>query len=185
MKLEDHPFFKKYRVLKYILLAHLAFSLFIFVSHLVHGITDRDILRPFEITFENYKAFHDPQKYLKKEFFVVDTAFIATETSSSQGKSTFKDITVIRGNLLNSTKKQELIYRGFNGNFFNDNNIFNENIKTIKVWRNIINDEVFLGNEQEFERKKDSATGLIYFYFSLIPLIIILLILKKKSEKQA
>jgi len=164
MNLKNHPFFKKYRTVKIVLLVHFIFSLIICVTQLVHGFIDKDVLGTFEKPFENYKAFHHPEKYLKKDVFVVDTAFISTETSSSQGKSTFKDITVIRGNLLHSTKKQELRFAG------------------IKVWRNTINDEVFLGNKKDFESAKTNATLHIYFYFSLIPLLIILLILKRKSR---
>ena len=181
MKLEDHPFFKKYRVLKYILLAHLAFSLFIFVSHLVHGFTNQETLRPFKKTFENYKAFNDPQKYLKKELFAVDTAYIETTYS---GSST-RENTVIEGNLIHSKNKKELISRYRNGNLIDENHNFNKKIKVIKVWRNTINDEVFLGGENYISREKDNAILGIYFYFSTIPLIIILLILKKKSDKQA
>lgn len=182
MNLKNHPFFKKYRNLKIILLVHFIFSLIICVSMLGHGITNKDILGTFKKAFDNHKAFSNPEKYLKKELFVVDTAFIGLETSSSMGKSTSKDITVIRGNLLHSTKKKELILVGINFNFFHDNYTFNENIKPIKVWRNTINDAIFLGNEREFDRAKTNAFSHIYFYFSLIPLFIILLILKKKSE---
>ncbi|WPO77196.1 hypothetical protein [Flavobacterium sp. KACC 22761] len=181
MNLENHPFFKKYKYVKIILLVHFIFSFIICVSMLVHGIKDKDILGTFAKAFDNYKAFNNPEKYLKKEIFVIDTVFIDIETSSSQGKSTSRDITVIRGNLLHSAKKKELRFTGMNFNFFHDTNIVNENIKPIKVWRNTINDDVFLGNEREFERAKTNAVLHIYFYFSLIPLFIILLILKKKT----
>ncbi|MRX67383.1 hypothetical protein SAMN06265349_1011068 [Flavobacterium resistens] len=181
MNLKNHPFFKKYKYVKIILLVHFIFSLIVCVSMLVHGIKDKDILGTFEKAFDNHKAFNNPEKYLKKELFVIDTVFIDIETSSSQGKSTSRDITVIRGNLLHSTKKKELRFTGMNLNFFHDTNIVNENIKPIKVWRNTINDEVFLGNEREFERAKTNAVSHIYFYFSIIPLFIILLILKKKT----
>ena len=181
MNLENHPFFKKYKYVKIILLVHLIFSFIIFVSMLVHGIEDKDVLGTFEKAFDNHKAFSNPEKYLKKETFVIDTVFIDIQTSSSQGKSTVKEITVLRGNLLHSTKKKELRFTGMNLNFFNDTYIVNENIKPIKVWRNTINDEVFLGNEREFERAKTNAISHIYFYFSIIPLFIFLLILKKKT----
>ncbi|WP_281631832.1 hypothetical protein [Flavobacterium luteolum] len=182
MELKNHPFFKKYKIAKVALLVHVIFSSIILVTMLVHGLIDNDVLGTFEKPFENYKAFQNPEKYLKKELFAVDTAYVGTETSSSMGKSTSKDITVIRGNLLHSDKKQELIYDGVNSNFFHDTYILNENIKPIKVWRNTINDEVFLGNKKEFESEKTNAVMHIYFYFSFIPLLIILLILKRKSE---
>lgn len=143
MNLKNHPFFKKYKIIKIILLVHLVFSLFIFVSMLVHGIAEKDILGTFEKAFENHKAFENPEKYLKKEIFVIDSVFIDIKISSGQGKSTSKNITVIRGNLLHSTKKKELRFTGMNLNFFHDTYIVNENIKPIKVWRNTINDEVF------------------------------------------
>lgn len=181
MNLKNHPFFKKYKIIKILLLVHLVFSLVIFVSVLMHGISEKDILGTFAKAFENHKAFENPEKYLKKEIFVIDSVFIDTKTSSGQGKSTSKNITVIRGNLLHSTKKKELRFTGMNLNFFHDTYIVNENIKPIKVWRNTINDEVFLGNEEEFERAKTNAVSHIYFYFSIIPLLIILLILKKKA----
>lgn len=167
MNLKNHPFFKKYRNVKIILLVHLIFSLIICVTQLVHGFIDKDVLGTFEKPFENYKAFHNPEKYLKKEFFVVDTAFIDTETSSSQGKSTFKDITVIRGNLLHSKKKQELRFAGINANFFHDTYILTENIKPIKVWKNAINDEVFLGNEKDLNRQKLMLFYIYTFIFLL------------------
>ena len=182
MKLKNHPFFKKYKIVKVILLVHVIFSSLILVSELVHGLIDKDVLGSFEKPFENYKAFQNPEKYLKKEFFVVDTAYVEKEVSSSMGKSTSKDVTIIRGNLLHSDKKQELIYDGVNSNFFHDNYILNENIKPIKVWRNTINDEAFLGNKKEFKSEKINAVTHIYFYFSFFPLLIILLILKRKSE---
>lgn len=181
MNLKNHPFFKKYKIIKILLLVHLVFSLVIFVSVLMHGIAEKNILGTFAKAFENHKAFENPEKYLKKEIFVIDSVFIDIKTSSSQGKSTSKNITVIRGNLLHSTKKKELRFTGMNLNFFHDTYIVNENIKPIKVWRNTINDEVFLGNEEEFERAKTNAVSHIYFYFSIIPLFIILLILKKKT----
>ncbi|MBS7230775.1 hypothetical protein KHA90_07045 [Flavobacterium psychroterrae] len=180
MKLKNHKFFKKYRILKYILLIHLAFSLLIFTSELIHGVIDGNILGNFQKRFENYKAFDNPEQYLKKDYFVVDTAYIEiTSDGSSRRKNT-----IIKGNLINSKNKKELSCSYRNIILIDENYNFNEKIKVIKVWRNTINDEVFLGGKNYISREKTNAGGGIYSYFSLIPLIIILLILKNKSENQ-
>lgn len=178
MKLKDHPFFHKYRILKYILLGHLAFSLLIFTSDTIRDIIKGHIFASIEKRFENYKAFDNPEQYLKKDFFVVDTAYIET---TSSGSSTRKN-TIIKGNLLHSKNKKELSSSYRNPILIDENYNFNKKIKVIKVWRNTINDEVFLGGKNYISREKTNAGLGIYFYFSLIPLIIILLILKKKSE---
>jgi len=184
MKLKNHAFFKKYRNFKYLLLLHLAFSLIIFTSELVHGVIDGNILGSFVKRYENYKAFDNPQKYLKKDFFAIDTTYIEAQISSSQGKSSSKDYTIIKGNLLHSKNKKELSCSYVNTNLIDERYLFNKKIKVIKVWRNTINDEVFLGDKNYISRGKTNAVLGIYFSFSIIPLIIILLILKKKSELQ-
>lgn len=181
MKLKDHPFFNKYRILKYILLGHLAFSLLIFTSDIIRDIVNEHIFASIEKRFENYKAFDNPEQYLKKDFFVVDTAYIEKKISSGKS-STTKDYTIIKGNLLHSKNKKELSCSYRNPILIDENYNFNKKIKVIKVWRNTLNDEVFLGDKNYISRGKTHAGLGIYFYFSLIPIIIILLILKKKSE---
>lgn len=191
MNLKNHKFFQKYKYLKYILLAHLAFSILLLTSTLVHGFTNHDVVGIFKAPYQNYKALNNPEKYLQKVFFVVDTAYIETQISPNRGSApSHKDYTIIKGNLLNSNIKREItctydvldrIYRTrYN---YNTGGIIVKKVKGINVWKSTINDEVFLGNERAMSAEKDNAIGHIYFQVTLIPLLIILFILKRKSEE--
>jgi hypothetical protein len=107
MKIKNNIFFKKYKIIKIFLLVHLSFSLITSISGLVHGYIQGNIKVSFQKRFENYKALSNPEKYLKNDFFIVDTAFIETRTiSNMKSSSTSKDYTIIRGNLLSSKIKQ-------------------------------------------------------------------------------
>jgi hypothetical protein len=190
MKLENHPFFKKYRYLKYILLAHLAFCILVITTELVHGIIRHDIVGVFEEPYKDYKALYNPEKYLEKVSFVVDTAFIEVHTSSSKGSSpTHRNYTIIKGNVLNSKIKREIscpydvLDRIYRSRFdYNIGEIITHKVKSIKVLKSKLNDNLFLGNERFLNAEKDNAIGGIYFHFSFIVLLIVLYILKKKSE---
>lgn len=192
MNLKNHPFFKKYKYVKYVVLAHLAISLLTLTISLVNGFINQDVIGFFKAPYQNYKALDNPEKYMQKAFFVVDTAFIDTQISSSHGSSpTHKDYTIIRGNLLNSKVKREItctydildrIYRSrYN---YNIGEIIVKKVKGINVWKSTLNDEVFLGNEKAMTAERDNAIGAIYFQTTFIPLLIILFILKRKSEKR-
>lgn len=191
MNLNNHPFFTKYRNLKYALLFHLCVSFFIFVSGLVRGYNNEEPLLGVKKPFENYTALSNPEKYLKSDFFVVDTAFIE-ETSGNKPSDTKSKYTVIRGNLLHSNIKKEIIWQGNNIYTFykgrlalNNNNftyVYTRKAKSVKVWRNILNDDLFLDNKKHLEHKKTNAVFHIYIFFSLFLITTILFILKKKSE---
>lgn len=192
MNLKNHPFFKKYKYFKYGLLTHLAFSLLNVTIFLVHGFINKDVVGIFKAPYQNYKALNNPEKHLQKVFFVVDTAYIETQISSSPGSTpTHKDYTIIKGNLLNSKEKREItctydildrIYRSRYD--YNIGEIIVKKVKGIKVWKSTINDEVFLGNEKAMTAERDNAIGSIYFQITLIPILVILFILKRKSEEQ-
>ena len=192
MNLKNHPFFKKYKYFKFVLLTHLAFSLLNVTIFLVHGFINKDVVGIFKAPYQNYKALNNPEKYLQKVFFVVDTAYNETQTSANRGSSpSHKDYTIIKGNLLNSKVKREItstydvldrIYRSrYN---YNTGEVIVKKVKGINVWKSTINDEFFLGNEKAMSAERDNATGHIYFQISLIPLLIILFVLKRKSEEQ-
>lgn len=182
MKLKNHPFFKKYKVIKIVLLVHLVTSVLVLTTQLVHGFINQDIAGSFKKPFENYKALYNPEKYLKKDIFVVDTAFVQSEVSSSQGKSTSKDHTIIRGNLLHSKIKKEIDCAYINSAVITGAYTYNQNVKTIEVLRNTLNDEVFYNDKTDLKSQKIDAVLGLYFYYSFIPLLIILFLLKKKSH---
>lgn len=189
MNIKKHKFFKKYRILKYILLLHLAFSLLIFTSELIHGIIDGNALGSVTMPFENYTALYNPEKYLKNDFFVVDTAFIE-ETPKSKSSSSIR--TKIKGNLLHSNIKRELICNYDDLNAFykgsltlkNDDFIYvyHKKANVINVWRNTINDSLFLKEKKAISNEKLDAIFLIYIQISIIMILTALIILKKKSE---
>ncbi|MTH14130.1 hypothetical protein [Flavobacterium sp. LC2016-01] len=192
MKLKNHRFFKKYRNLKYFLLVHLFFSLLVFISLLVHGIIDGNILETLTNPYKNYTALSNQKKYLKNDFFVLDTVY--TKEQSQDRKTSPRPLyTIIQGNLLHSKIKQEIIYRGnildtfYKGNLIliDDNltYVYNQKkSKIIKVWRNTLNDDALLKNKKYLSDEKVNNFTIIYFQLSLIILIAILIILKKKSE---
>jgi hypothetical protein len=190
MKLKNHPFFKKYRYLKYALLLHLFFSVLIFISVLVRGYIYQYPLLGLKKPFENYKALTNPKKYLKSDFFVVDTAY--TEESSDKSYENPAITTFIKGHLLHSTIKKEIICQYENSAVLYDK-IYDPEIeiympvdskkgKVLKVWRNTLNDDVFLEDKKHLSDQKGNDVFHIYIYFSVIVLIAVLLILKKKSE---
>ncbi len=191
MNIKNHPFFTKYRNFKYLLLFHLFVSLFIFISGLVGGYNNGDPLLGLKKPFENYTALSNPEKYLKSDFFVVDTAFIE-ETSGRKPSDTKSKYTVIRGNLLHSNIKKEIIWQGNNIYTFykerlalnndNFNYVYTRKAKSIKVWRNKLNDALFVDNKKHMEDQKFNAVSHLYIQFSLLLLPLVLLILKKKSE---
>ena len=186
MKKNKNVFFKKYKIIKILLLAHLATSLLITTSGLVHGYIDGNIFGRFEKRFENYKALYNPKKYLMKDTFIVDTAYIEIHASPShRSTTTYRDNTVIKGNLLHSQTKQEMICNYRNSAILNDTIyqiINNKKVKILKVLRNKINDNVFLEDKRYIRDSKFDVVSCLYLYFSIIPLLIILLILKIKSK---
>ena len=192
MNIKDHPFFKKYRYLKYLLLFHLFFSLLVFISGLFYGYTNGDPLLGLKKNYNNYTALSNPEKYLKSDFFVVDTAFIE-ETSGNKPSDKKSKHTVIKGNLLHSKIKREILWSGNNiytfykGRLALVNNdfiyVYTRKAKSVKVFRNTLNDELFLDDKKHLAQKKTDAIFGLYIQFSLLFLPIVLFILKKKSDK--
>lgn len=191
MTLKNHPFFKKYKNLKIGLLLHLFFSLLIFISGLVRGYINNAPLLGLKKPYENYTALSNPEKYLKSDFFVVDTAFIGI-TWSGKSSDTKSEYTVIKGNLLHSKVKKEIICQDDNlATFYserlalvNDNltYVYNRKAKPVKVWRNTLNDDLFLANKKHLSEEKINAICDLYIQFSLLLITAILLLLKEKSE---
>lgn len=192
MNLKKHSFFKKCRYFKYFLLVHLFFSGVVFVSQLVHGVANDAILEQIKKPYQNYTAILNPEKYLKTDFFVLDTAFI--EKSSLDQNSNSVN-TFIQGNLLHSKTKKEIIYQGDHlADFYRERLKMFENgdlkyvsikkKKIIPVWKNTLNDTLFLKSKKHLSDQKANAITIIYTEFSIILIIIILVLLKKKSEKE-
>ncbi|MFD2938777.1 hypothetical protein [Flavobacterium notoginsengisoli] len=190
MNLKNHSFFKKYRYFKYFLLVHLFFSVLIFISQLVHGVINGSIIEQIKKPYQNYTALSNPEKYLKTDFFVLDTAF--TEKSSSDKNSSSVD-TFIKGNLLHSKTKKEIIYQGNHlAVFYRERLKMFENgdlkyvsikkKKIIPVWKSILNDTLFLKSKKHLSDQKANAITIIYVEFSIILIIIILVFLKNKSK---
>jgi hypothetical protein len=175
MNLTNHPFFKKYKNLKIGLLFHLFFSLLIFISGLVRGYINKEPLLGVKKPFENYTALSSPEKYLKSDFFVVDTAFIE-ETSGRKPSDTKSKHTIIQGNLLHSKIKREIFWQGnniytfYSGRLaFVNNNftyVYTRKAKIIKVWRNTFNNDLFLDNKKQLSDEKGNAV-FHYTFFSL------------------
>lgn len=192
MSLKNHPFFTKYRYLKYLLLFHLFFSFLILISGLVRGYSNGDSLLGLKKPYENYAALSYPEKYLKSDFFAVDTAYIE-ETSGRKPTDKKSKYTVIKGNVWHSKIKREIIWQGNNiYTFYSgrlalvDNNftyVYTRKAKSIKVWRNTLNDDLFLDNKTHLSQEKINAIFEVYIQFSLLSITIILIILKKKSDK--
>ncbi|MFP3813866.1 hypothetical protein, partial [Bacillus sp. SIMBA_005] len=65
----------------------------------------KSIVRPFE----NFKALNKPKKYLKNDFFIIDTA-ITEQRKSSAGTSTERcTYTTIKGHLKDSETQKDII----------------------------------------------------------------------------
>jgi hypothetical protein len=179
--MKNITFLKKYKTIKILLITHLVFSLIVTISLAVHGFNEGNVTGRFVKNYENYIALSNPEKYLKDDFFIVDTAYIEVQTSSNmKSSSTFKDYTIISGNLLHSKIKQQMICHYVVSTVLDEKYAKNE--KKIKVLRNNINDVAFLGDKRYITPAKDNAVGSLYFLFSIVPLTIILLILKIKSK---
>ena len=192
MNIKDHPFFTKYRYLKYLLLFHLFFSLLVFISGLFYGYTNGDPVLGLKKNYNNYTALSNPEKYLKSDIFVVDTAFIE-ETSGNKPSDKKSKHTVIKGNLLHSKIKREILWSGNNIYTFYKGRlalvnsdfiyVYTRKAKSVKVFRNTLNDELFLDDKKHLAQKKTDAIFGLYIQFSLLFLPIVLFILKKKSDK--
>lgn len=179
--MKNISFFEKYKIIKIIIIAHLVFSLFVTTSLAIHGIEEGNVMIYFKKNYENYIALSNPEKYLKDDFFIVDTAYIEVQTRSNmKSSSTFKDYTIIKGNLLHSKIKQEMICHYVVQTVLDDKD--SKNKKTIKVLKNSINGVAFLGDKSYLIPAKDNAFGGTYFLVSIVPLILILIILKIKSK---
>jgi len=108
--MKNNSFFKKYKIIKIILLTHLIFSLIVTITLAVHGFMDGNVMGRFKKNYENYIALSNPEKYLKDDLFIIDTAYIEVQASSNmKSATTFKNYTIIKGNLLHSKIKQEMI----------------------------------------------------------------------------
>lgn len=190
MKRKRHPFFQKNKTMKYFLLVHLVISLVFVISQFVHGCTEGNPLKSIVRPFENFKALNKPKKYLKNDFFLIDTA-ITEQRKSSAGTSTERGTyTSIKGHLKGSEIQRDLtcpdnqLIDIYNTKYtLTSNNDLLKN-KTIKVLRNKLNNEIFLNNEKLLQAEKSNAIIGLYFQISLILLIIQLLILKKKSKTE-
>ncbi|WP_123923488.1 hypothetical protein [Flavobacterium tructae] len=181
MKIKNSIFFKKYKIIKIILLIHLLVSFIVTTTMAVHGLIDGNIKKPFQENYENYIALYNPKEYLKDAVFVVDTAYIETQATSNQGSSTtFKDYTIIRGHLLYSKTKQEITCKYVNSNVLDS--YYHQKVEKINVLKNSINGIAFLEDKKYISSEKMNAVANLYFNLSLIPLILILLILKIKSK---
>lgn len=179
--MKNIAFLKKYKIIKIILLTHLVFSLIITITLAVHGFKDGNITERFEKNYDNYIALSNPGKYLKDDLFIIDTAYIEVQASSNmKSATTFKNYTIIRGNLLHSKIKQEMICHYTVSTVLDDTSI--KKAKRIKVLKNSINGVAFLGDNRYLTPVKDNAIGSLYFLFSILPLTIILIILIKKSK---
>lgn len=179
--MKNITFFKKYKIIKIVLLIHLATSLIVTITMAVHGLIDGDIKKPFQENYENYIALYNPKEYLKDDIFVVDTAYIENQATSNQGSSTiFKDYTIIRGHLLHSKTKQEITYEYVNSNILDS--FYHKKVEKINVLKNSINGIAFLEDKKYISSEKMNAVSNLYFNLSFIPLIIILLVLKIKTK---
>lgn len=179
--MKNNIFFKKYKLIKIIVLTHLVISLICTTIMVVNGYIDGNVIGRFKRNYENYIALSNPEKYLTHDHFVVDTSFIEVRpTSNMESTTTTKDYTIIRGNLLNSKIKQELICHYIVSSILEDNH--HKQVRVITVLKNKINGVAFLGDKRYMTPEKDNAVASLYFLFSIIPLIIILLILKIKSK---
>nr|WP_294788018.1 hypothetical protein [uncultured Flavobacterium sp.] len=191
MKLRKHPFFQKNKSFKYFLLVHLVISLIAFIFQLVHGCLEGNALKSISKPYQNYKALNNPEKYLKSDFFILDTAFVEQKKSSAGTTTTHSDYTVIKGRLLNSKIEKEITIQGnslaaFYIKKYAVNNssklVYAKKNKSVKVVKNKLNDEIFLEDKNVLQDEKCNAIIGLYFQFSLIFLIIILFTLKKESE---
>ena len=177
--MKNIAFFKKYKIIKIILLTHLVFSLIVTITLAVHGFMDGNVMGRFKKNYENYIALSNPGKYLKDDLFIVDTAYIEVQASSNmKSTTTFKNYTIIKGNLLHSKIKQEMICHYTVSTVLDDT----KKGKVIKVLKNSINGVAFLGDKRYITPAKDNAVGSLYFLFSILPITIILIILKIKSK---
>lgn len=186
MKRKKHPFFQKNKAMKYFLLVHLAISLVLVITQLVHGCIEKDPIKSIAKPFENLKALNNPEKYLKSDLFLVETAFTEQRKSSGVSTSHFT-YTTIKGHLADSKiQRQETFQNNHLSNVYPIKSALTSNTtqiyKPIKVFVNKLNDEIYLEDKKLLQDEKLNAGLGFYFQVSLIVLSIQLLILKKRSE---
>jgi hypothetical protein len=132
--------------------------------------------------FQNIKALNHQNKYLKNDVLVLDT--IITTSRVKDGSTSYS--TTIIGKLINKDISKEI-------NFLYRDNSYEKyifkfkyrklNQKGLKVYRNIINDNIFLKDCKYLNNEKIDAFLKIYFICSLVPSLVLITILISGVKK--
>lgn len=130
--------------------------------------------------FQNIRALNNPNKYLISDVLVLDT--IITTSKVKDGSTSYS--TSIKGKLIDKNISKEI-------NFLYQDNSYNKlifefkyksiNQKGLKIYRNKLNDNIFLKNYKYLKNKKTDAFLKIYFICSLLPSLILMIILLKRK----
>lgn len=155
------------------------FNILLIINILISIIIILSNLLTLKEPFQNIKALNNQNKYLINDVLVLDT--IITTSKVKDGSTSYN--TTIRGKLINKDISRDInfLYKYNNYNkFIFDINYKNANKKGLKIYRNILNNNVFFKDNEYLEYKKRDARLKIYFISSLIPLIILIIILNKK-----
>lgn len=159
------------QILSIILIINIIISLAIIFSNLL------DLKEPFQ----NIKALNHQNKYLTNDVLVLDT--IITSSRVKNGSTSYS--TTIRGKLINRDIPKDISFLYLDNSY--EKYIFNlkykmVNQKGLKVYRNIINNNVFLKDYEYLKNKKIDSLLKIYFICSLLPSLILTIILVKSKK---
>jgi hypothetical protein len=131
--------------------------------------------------FQNIKALNQSDKYLTNDILVLDT--IIKTSKVKDGSTSYS--TTIKGKLINENISREISFLYKDNSYEKDIFKFKYKMmyqKGLKVYRNVINDNIFLKNLKYLQNKKRDALLKIYFICSLIPSLILTLVLMKNKK---
>lgn len=129
--------------------------------------------------FQNIKALNHKNKYFINDVLVVDTIILNSRVKD--GATSYN--TTIRGKLINSNILKDITFLYKNHDY--NNYIFKykkTNQDALKVYRNILNDNIFLKDYEYLNNKKTGELLKIYFICSLLPALTLLIILMKMKR---
>ncbi|MFQ6603543.1 hypothetical protein [Flavobacterium sp. C3NV] len=134
--------------------------------------------------FQNITAINHQSKYLINDVLVLDT--IITTSKVKDGSTSYS--TTIRGKLLNRDISKEINFL-YQDNSYNklifDLKYKNRNQQGLEVYRNILNDNIFLKDYKFLKYRKTDALLKIYFICSLVPSLFFMVILLKNKRNSA
>ena len=157
------------------------FCIFLIINILISLVIIFSNLFSLKEPFQNIKALNNQNKYLINDVLVLDT--IITTSKVKDGSTSYS--TTIKGKLIDKDISKDI-------NFLYKDDSYNKlifefkykttNQKGLKIYRNILNDNIFLKNYKYLKNKKTDALLKIYFICSLLPSLVLIIILIKSKK---